>query len=152
MHTKILLLLEYSPSFFGVPPAHSTVQTWRGKQASPGEKGIPSWLLLTLPRIQLLPEEDYSPVILWSSLEDNLTCLSRKRCFASGAFSVRLCCIPTAATGVRRLCRTLWHPQILPANNVFPSRGGGTRTHTVRILSPTPHVSSCFWKYQKPLI
>jgi hypothetical protein len=35
-------------------------------------------------------------------------------------------------------------------NEPFLSRGGGTRTHTVRILSPILNVYPCSWLFDKP--
>ena len=43
-------------------------------------------------------------------------------------------------------------PKFYPQNRAFVSRGGGTRTHTVRVLSPVEYVRSRFQLFSNPLI
>ena len=43
-------------------------------------------------------------------------------------------------------------PKFYLQNRAFVSRGGGTRTHTVRVLSPVEYVRSRFQLFSNPLI
>src|SRR5215204_1935777 len=68
-----------------------------------------------------------------------LLCIGRNR----DLISLGTTSILNKGSGVRSLCRTPFCAAVLPANPRLSSRGGGTRTHTVRILSPKTCVLAC---------
>ena len=59
---------------------------------------------------------------------------------------------PVLAPGFGVFAEPFYIPKFYPQNRAFVSRGGGTRTHTVRVLSPVEYVRSRFQLFSNPLI